>query len=297
MLRFDNHVSWRPASATALLDVGNGGGVKHERNDPNAVAERMDAVGRIVRLAREPRRIVSLCPSQTELLFALGVGARVVGLTKFCVHPASEVASRTRVGGTKDVKTDRVCALAPDLVLAEKEENTRELVEELARRFPVFVTDVVDIPSALAMIRTVGSIVGRSVAGVELAERIEHSLRHINPPRPRRVLYLIWRRPWMAAGRGTFIDSVLTVAGFENAVEASRYPELSEETLRSLGAEYVLLSSEPFTFRRKHLDELTALMPSSRIEFVDGQVFSWYGSRMLTIEPYVKSLWAKLEPR
>lgn len=205
----------------------------------------VDALGREVVVDPHPDRVVSLCPSQTELLFKLGVGDRVVGVTKFCVHPKAQVQQRARVGGTKNVDIERVRALRPDLVLAEKEENTHETVLELEREFPVFVTDVVDVDSALAMITTVGRVLGAEEPAAALRSSIRVSLEELDVAKRWRVLYLIWREPWMAAGRDTYIDSVMRTCGFDNVVEGSRYPELTLNSMQHLEPDFVFLSSEP----------------------------------------------------
>ncbi len=249
-----------------------------------------DDLGRSVPLKGIPQRIVSLCPSQTELLFDLGAGERVVGVTKFCVHPADAVAGKSKIGGTKTVNLERVRALEPDLVLAQREENTREIVETLAQEFPVYVTDVVDVPSALRMLERVAQLVGEAQAGAAMVAEIRGGLAALSPLPNARVLYLIWRDPWMAAGAGTFIDSVLRACGFENALEDERYPTLDAERLRALQADSVFLSSEPFPFRDKHREELAREMPGVPIQFVDGEVFSWYGSRMRRIPEYAEHL-------
>lgn len=243
-----------------------------------------DQLGRDVDVPFPPARIVSLVPSQTELLFDLGVGHRVVGATRFCVRPADRLAGVTRVGGTKQIATDRLDALAPELVLGNKEENERSQVEALARRWPVWLSDVRTLDDAIAMILAVGALVGAEPAAASLAREIEAAFAAL-PRAPRlRVAYLIWRRPWMAAGADTFIDDLLGRCGFVNAIALlglARYPELAPETLRAARPELVLLSSEPFPFAAKHRAEVEAMLPGARVELVDGEAFSWFGSRLV----------------
>lgn len=250
----------------------------------------IDALGRQVPLNDAPRRIVSLCPSQTELLFDLGAGEQVVGITKFCVHPADGVREKKRVGGTKKVDYDSIRGLNPDLVIAQKEENTPEMVETLARLCPVYVTDVVDIDSALQMIEQVGALVGREGAAREIVAEIQGGLDGLAPLPYARVLYLIWREPWMAAGRGTFIHSVLGACGFDNVLDLDRYPTLSVDQMRVLAPDVVFLSSEPYPFKERHLHEVAGLVAGARVHLVDGEVFSWYGSRMRSIPGYAREL-------
>jgi ABC-type Fe3+-hydroxamate transport system substrate-binding protein len=251
-----------------------------------------DAVGRQVRLPRCPERIISLVPSQTELLVDLGVGERLVGRTRYCIHPREKLASVAVVGGTKRVEFDEIQALKPDLILAEKEENPREMVDSLAGLAPVYVTDVTSIASAISMCRDVGRLIGQVAEAQALADQIQIAMHGAErlAPKPDRVLYLIWRKPWMAAGVDTFIHSCLEHVGFENAVSGTRYPELDHEKIVSLNPDRVFLSSEPFPFKDAHAQELRELLPGASIEFVDGELFSWYGSRMLKMPAYWRSL-------
>ncbi len=253
--------------------------------------ETTDALGRPVRLGAPPRRIVSLVPSQTELLADLDLDAEVVGLTRFCVHPEGWKARKPIVGGTKNVRLDRVRGLAPDLVIANQEENVREQVEALAEVVPVYVTDVGTVADALTMIRDVGRIVDRAppadaLAG-EIAAGFDRLAADVGEPdagetddRPR-ALYLIWRDPWMTVGHDTIIHDVMRRAGLANvAADRDRYPALSDDEIHALDPDVVLLSSEPYPFAEAHRAEVQALAPRARIEFVDGEVFSWYGSRL-----------------
>lgn len=241
-----------------------------------------DALGRRVRLGTPPQRIVSLVPSQTELLADLGLGAEVVGLTRFCVHPAGWREAKPIVGGTKNVRVDRVRDLRPDLVIANKEENDRAQVEALAEICPVYVTDVPDVEAALAMTRTVGRLVARPEAAGALADEIASGFDRLGDAgRGRRALYLIWRGPWMSVGHDTLIADVLRRGGFENATDGhTRYPALTDAQIRGLAPEVVLLSSEPYPFARRHVAEVRALVPDAEVVLVDGEPFSWYGSRL-----------------
>ena len=245
-----------------------------------------DDLGRPVALAAPPRRIVSLVPSQTELLADFGLDAEVVGLTRFCVHPAGWKARKRIVGGTKNVQLDRVRELAPDLVIANKEENVREQVEALAGVAPVWVTDVPDVDGALRMVRSVGALVDRSAEAGRLADAVAAGFARLGAEAdgatPLRALYLIWRDPWMTVGDDTIIADVLRRGGFENAVAGrQRYPTLDAAEVTALDPDVVLLSSEPYPFGPAHVAEVRALAPRARVERVDGEPFSWYGSRLL----------------
>ena len=230
-----------------------------------------------------PRRIVSLVPSQTELLADLGLDRETVGLTRFCVHPEGWKARKAIVGGTKTVDVARVRALAPDLVIANREENVREQVEAIAAFAPVAVTDVADVGGALAMIRDVGALTARWPAADALAAEIAAGFGALAraAPAPVRALYLIWRDPWMSVGGDTFVSDVMARAGWANAcADRARYPALTAAEMAGLDPALVLLSSEPFPFRERHVAELRAVLPAADVRLVDGEVFSWYGSRM-----------------
>lgn len=235
-----------------------------------------------------PRRMVSLVPSQTELLADLGLDAEVVGITRFCVHPASWKARKTIVGGTKNVHVDRVKALQPDLILANKEENTRADVEALHGVAPVHVTDVATVADAFTMIETVGKLVGKRSEAEELVATIQARVAAMPVAEPMRALYLIWRDPYMTVGGDTFIHDVMRLGGFANVCgAATRYPELTPATLQAMHPDVVLLSSEPYPFKAKHIAEILALLPDVPVCLVDGEPFSWYGSRMLQMPTYV----------
>ncbi|MCS6929029.1 MAG: helical backbone metal receptor [Saprospiraceae bacterium] len=243
---------------------------------------------------RPPQRIVSLVPSQTELLWSLGLEQEVVGITKFCVRPEAWFRQKTRVGGTKTIHLDRVHTLQPDLILANYEENVREQVEALAEHYPVWVSNVNDLPSGLAMIAQVGILTHREVEAKTLIERIESAFASLSADlgwRPRRAAYFIWRKPWMVAGSDTFIHAMLTAAGFDNVfASARRYPEVHLVDLPRYDPEVLLLSSEPYPFSQKHFAEFQEACSHAQILLVDGQMFSWYGSRLLEAPAYFKQL-------
>jgi ABC-type Fe3+-hydroxamate transport system substrate-binding protein len=247
-------------------------------------------------LPHTPQRIVSLVPSQTELLFHLGLEERVVGITKFCVHPASWFTSKPRVGGTKQVNLAAVKALQPDLIIANKEENVKEQVEALANIAPVYVTDVSTLAEALTMIQAVGQLTHTATAAQEITETISVKLADIQPfTQSIGVLYLIWKEPFMCAGTDTFISDILQHCGLRNLAPATRYPALTLEDITHINPPVVLLSSEPYPFKEKHLAELQLLLPSSKIMLVDGEMFSWYGSRLLYVPDYLRQFLPTLQ--
>jgi ABC-type Fe3+-hydroxamate transport system substrate-binding protein len=248
-----------------------------------------DQMGVIITLKHPPRRIISLVPSQTEFLYHLGLEERVVGITKFCVHPRSWFDGKKQVGGTKRFLFEEIDHLSPDLIIGNKEENYREGIEALKERYPVWMSDISTLDEAFEMMRAIGQLTDRLTKAEEIIAIIQDSFKHL-PQQSARVLYLIWKKPWMAAGRETFIDEMLRMNGFVNAMEATRYPELSEDYLKQLNVDYVFLSSEPYPFKEQHLAEVRTLKPESKVVLVDGEMFSWYGSRLMYAADYFKSI-------
>ena len=233
-------------------------------------------------------RIVSLCPSLTELVFDLGRGGDLVGRTRFCVHPAGRVERVEAVGGTKDPKIERIVELAPELVLLNEEENRREDAEALAAAgIRTHVSFPRDAAGTAAMVRDIGATVGREEEAERIAADIERRARRVRRAAqgaaPVRYAYLIWRKPWMAAAGDTFVAAMLALPGAVNvfADRPGRYPEVTAEEIAAAAPDAVLLSSEPFPFREKHVDELVDAtgLPRDRFHFVDGEYLSWHGSR------------------
>ncbi len=240
-----------------------------------------------------PKRIVSLVPSQTELLFDLGLDEEVVGLTYFCVHPKEKFKEKTKIGGTKQVKKEIVNGLEPDLIIANKEENEKDQVEALKENYPVWVSDVFDLDSALEMIKSIGELVGKKEAGAKMVNQIGYGFKDLPSIEPKETLYLIWRNPYMTVGGDTFIHYMLNRIGLKNLLQDfNRYPEIGKEKIRELDPQLILLSSEPYPFKEKHKAELNAVVPDSEIQLVDGSMFSWYGSRMLKAVAYFQE-WVK----
>lgn len=256
-----------------------------------------DQMQRVVNCPDFPQRIISLVPSQTELLFYLGLGDSVVGITKFCIHPAEQVRNCTIIGGTKNFKFEVIASLKPDLIIGNKEENYEEGIEKLALHYPVLMTDIVTFSDALQMIELVGEATRTSLKANLLVQEISTSFEHlVKPQRSRRTLYFIWKNPYMAAGRSTFIDKIMSFAGFENVLpEDSRYPALSPEEIQLLEPEVILLSSEPYPFTvEKHLAEFQLIVPNAKISVIDGEMFSWYGSRLRFVAEYLHQLQLQL---
>jgi len=256
-----------------------------------------DARDRRMVLDRPSRRIVSLVPSQTELLAFLGLDDEVVGITRFCERPEGWRQEKTIVGGTKQVDLETVQALEPDLILANYEENTAEDVAALDGVAPVFVTEVKTVPEACQMIRTVGDLTGTSNQTSTLVGRIISRFDALPDFPSLRTAYFIWREPYMTVGGDTFIHDVMRRGGFKNAfADQTRYPEVDLDALAGMELDVILCSSEPFPFHQKEkfTADLRAACPSTPPEVVDGQPFSWYGPRLLDTPAYLTELRERL---
>ena len=245
-----------------------------------------------------PQRIISLVPSQTELLFDLGLGDRVVGITKFCVRPAAWYQSKTRIGGTKTVNIPKVLSLKPDLILANKEENVQEQVESLARDCRVWTSDIKNLEDAFDMISSIGQLTGTLKKALEIRGNIQQRFDRLSDKvagkNQKSAAYLIWRKPFMAAGGDTFIHEMMSKAGLFNVFgNQMRYPEFDAGQLAALRPDYILLSSEPYPFAEKHIAFFQEICPGARVQIVDGEMFSWYGSRLLYVPDYLGSLFTE----
>jgi ABC-type Fe3+-hydroxamate transport system substrate-binding protein len=248
-----------------------------------------DQLGNTIHLSFPPKRIVSLVPSQTELLFSLGLEEEVVGITKFCVHPEKWFRTKQRVGGTKTVNIDAVKSLQPDLIIANKEENVQEQIEKLQGIAPVWVSDIATLDEALEMIQSVGTLVNRTNEAIEMVSDITESFQQIPALNTTlRTAYLIWKDPYMAAGGDTFISDIMSYSGFDNVLKSyPRYPEITIAQLSQLDCELLLLSSEPYPFKQKHIQEIQQVLTNTKIVLVDGEMFSWYGSRLCLAPAYL----------
>lgn len=254
-----------------------------------------DQMRRTIQIAEwPPARLVSLVPSQTELLADLGLDAAVVGITKFCIHPAPWFKSKKRIGGTKTVNLEALAQLAPDLIIGNKEENVQAQIAWLSERFPVWMSDVHTLEDALDMVQQIGEITGKQQAGLDLRAAIRRRFDALPIPAHRpRAAYFIWRKPYMVAAANTFIDQMLFYAGFENAFSHGvRYPEISEPELIAANPDVILLSSEPYPFAEKHIQEFQVLLPHTPVRIVNGEFFSWYGSRLLQAPAYFQTFFA-----
>lgn len=255
--------------------------------------EFIDQLNRVLKFKKTPSRIISLVPSQTELLVDLGLRNQLIGITKFCVHPVELRNEKTVVGGTKKVKLEKIKALEPDIIICNKEENTEEMVHELERIAPVWISDINSISESYLMIEELGKVFNVSEGAKKINLKIASELQTFrefvkNSPR-RKTLYLIWKDPYMAAGRNTFINQLLEINNFENIIPDpdSRYPAVDIEIFEK--ADLVLLSTEPYPFKEEHVLEMQNEI-NAEVKLVDGEYFSWYGSRLQEAFKYFKTL-------
>lgn len=259
-----------------------------------------DQLGTVHSFTTTPKRIVSLVPSQTELLYDLGLEEELVGITKFCVHPIHLKATKKIVGGTKQVNFDKIQELQPDIIIANKEENTKEIVEELSQICPVWITNIVTMEDNLQMISDFGKLFNKRTTAQKWIDKINFAyldFQQYSKDKPiRKAAYFIWANPYMVAGKDTFINEMLQLNHFQNIYEAKgRYPEIELEKIRQEGdPEIVLLSSEPFPFKDYHAFEIGRGTHHAKTIFVDGEMFSWYGSRILKSFDYFKKLHEQL---
>lgn len=232
--------------------------------------------------SNRPPRVVCLVPSLTELLFHLGVGDFVVGRTRFCIHPADKVGDVPIIGGTKNPRVEKIREIEPELIIANREENRKVDIDQLKKSTEVMLTEVESIEDALLTIYDIGERMGVEKRADTLIRNIKAAQKKVPDEPPQRVAYFIWRDPWMTVGRDTYIHSVLENWKLENVyTNKTRYPKTTFDELRHKDPELILLSSEPYPFKEKHLTEVSRECPNARVLLVDGEWFSWYGSRML----------------
>ncbi|MEW5677291.1 helical backbone metal receptor [Flavobacterium enshiense] len=263
-----------------------------------------DQMGTAHQFAETPKRIVSLVPSQTELLYDMGLEESIVGITKFCVHPFHFKSTKTIVGGTKQVKIDKIKALHPEIIIANKEENTLEIVESLKDICPVWVTNIITIEDNLQMIEDFGKLFNKRTSAQKWIDKTRFALadfqNFIQDKEPKKVAYFIWANPYMVAGGDNFINELLKLNKFENIYDnhpkyEGRYPEIVIQKMRIQGdPDLVLLSSEPYPFKDEHAFELGRHTHHATTIFVDGEMFSWYGSRLVKAFDYFKQLRLRL---
>ncbi len=258
--------------------------------------EYTDQLGNRLQLNSIPKRIVSLVPSQSEFLWDLGLQHELVGITKFCIHPDRMFKTVTRVGGTKNPDLDKIRALQPDLIIGNKEENEKAMIEQLSREFPVWMSDVNTPEQALDMMNSLSSLTCKESQGKSIIEASRLSLAKCKVLfQGESIAYFIWNSPYHFAGSATFIHSILTHVGLTNVFfNQPRYPECSLQQLKVLNPKFCFLSSEPYPFKSDQAKKIQAVLPEAKIVFVDGEAFSWYGSRLIYLHRYLKELKEKL---
>lgn len=255
-----------------------------------------DQMNNTIRLESSPCRIVSLVPSQTELLYDLGLRDEVVGITKFCIHPDEWFRNKKRVGGTKNVNIDKLKELKPDLILGNKEENDFDNIESVKGIAPIWMSDIFDLDDAYRMIESIGEITHKVKESRLLISEIKAEFKKLHEDRTlkslygKSVQYFIWHNPNMAAGKNTFIDVMLSECGLVNTTSFERYPEVELTD----NPDFIFLSSEPFPFKENHLEFFKKAYPNSTVVLVDGEMFSWYGSRLKKAPAYFLNLLKEL---
>jgi ABC-type Fe3+-hydroxamate transport system substrate-binding protein len=270
-----------------------------------------DQLGNHLLLPKTPERIISLVPSQTEFLVDLGLAAQIIGITKFCLHPKDFFKKMTKnggiIGGTKQFNFEKIDALQPDLIIGNKEENYEAGILQLQQKYPVWLSDIFTLPDSYNMMLQLGEITAKQNEANKIVATIQGRVSALQVRQKSiifpKVLYLIWREPYMAAGTSTFINEMLNLAGFSNVLESknlvsknivlnnqNRYPEIEEVAIAALKPDLIFLSSEPYPFKTKHIAKLQNLVPNSKTLLVDGELFSWYGSRLQQSTIYFENL-------
>jgi ABC-type Fe3+-hydroxamate transport system substrate-binding protein len=258
-----------------------------------------DQMGQVLELASTPKRIVSIVPSQTELLAHWGQEDKIVGITKFCIHPESCFKNKTKVGGTKKLNMSVIEALQPDLIIGNMEENEQEDIEYLKSKFPVWMSNIKNLVDCYKMMSALGELLDCRAESEKMIRTMKHEFSLLSAYLPdagkKKVAYFIWQEPLMVAAGDTFIHEMLKIAGYCNVFSGhQRYPQIQPSELQAAEPDLIFLSSEPYPFGEKHIAYFNHLCPDVRTVVVDGELFSWYGSRLLAAPEYFKNLHALL---
>ena len=255
-----------------------------------------DQIGNKLVLYKTPTKIISLVPSLTELLVDLVLDENIVGITKFCVHPLDIRKSKLIVGGTKNINFKKITELQPDIIICNKEENTKEIVEKCKKIAPTHTSDIKNIKDTLELISMYGEIFSVEEKSKSIQKQLSILLTDfkvfLENKKTRKVVYIIWKKPWMVAANDTFINYMLALNKFDNIYkDLNRYPEINLEDLqKKKDLELVFLSSEPYPFKEKDLNKLQHKFANCNLQLVNGEYFSWYGTRLLKAFTYFKSL-------
>ncbi len=256
-----------------------------------------DQIGREIDISNAPQRIICTVPSLTEYLFDLGLQENIVGVTKFCIHPKSLTKKVEKIGGTKNLNLDIIKELSPDLIIANKEENNKDQILALANEFPTLITNIKNLKSSLEGLHLIAQATHRLQKGSEIINIIKEqkNLFDFKKYMDLKVAYLIWKGPYMTVGNDTFIHDILEQTGFTNAfANRERYPQISIAQLKSCNPDLIMLSSEPFPFKEEHGREISRDIDCPII-LVNGEYFSWYGSRMIFAFKYIDDLRKELD--
>jgi ABC-type Fe3+-hydroxamate transport system substrate-binding protein len=252
-----------------------------------------DQIGNLLEFNQPPKRIVSLVPSLTETVSAWA-SEKLIARTKFCIHPASIKSSIPSIGGTKNPDIKKILALKPDLIIANKEENRKEDIEQLNLSVPVWVSDIYNWETAMQALGQLAIILETDQSATSwMSEwKAQRALfQETFPPLQRNVLYLIWQHPYMSIGRDTYIHSMVELLGLNSVTgQLTRYPEVQEDWIRDIQPDFLFLSSEPYPFKEKHLQFYQHIAPRAQVMVVDGEIFSWYGVRMGRVFEYFSQL-------
>ena len=249
-----------------------------------------DDLNRTINFLSPPETIVSLCPSITETLCDLGLSEKIIGITDYCIHPKDMVKNINKVGGTKTVSITKVKTLKPEIIFAVKEENSKKTIKILSENFPCYVFSINSFSDALRMINTLGEIFSKTNKTTALKENIVKTFSEIQVTKQQiSYLYFVWKKPWMAAGNNTYTESLLSKFYLKNIINESKYPKIELKNI-SPKPEIIFLPSEPYKFSKTDKMELQKIFPKSKILLVDGEMFSWYGSRILKAAGYIEKL-------
>ena len=253
-----------------------------------------DQLGRKIQLDSTPEKIISLVPSITELLFDLGLEEKILGRTKFCIHPEEKVKKIPAIGGVMGLQYHKIEEIQPDIIFASKEENAKKEILDIDKQFPVWVSDVHNLTEAIGMIHSIGEICDKKDKAKELTQKTETAFEELSdiPEGVIRGVYLIWKNPFYTINSNTFIHDMLRRCGVENlfAGKEKEYPIVKEKEIKDMNPDYIFLPSEPYNFKDSDVEKISKKFPNSEIRRVDGEFFSWYGSHLINAPSYFKQI-------
>ncbi|MCK4663062.1 MAG: ABC transporter substrate-binding protein [Bacteroidales bacterium] len=252
-----------------------------------------DDLKRKIEINYHPNRIISLVPSITELLFDLGLDKNIVGITDYCIHPKELVKEKTKIKGPANINFEIINKLNPDLIIANKEENIKSEVLKLSEKYKIWVSNVNSYNEALNLILSIGELTGTYEIAQNIKENIDKKFKNLKlPDRKLKIAYIIWKKPYLSINNETYIGSIIEKCGCVNIFgdKQERYPKIKVEEIINLFPDYIYLSSEPYSFIEKDVNEIKKLIPDVNVKIVDGEMFSWYGSRMLKATDYFEKL-------